>query len=194
MTISEPHADLIKAAYGCKNVFCVTNGYDADDFMQAASSLTEKFTITYTGSLYNGRRDPSTLFETVQRLIKAKKIDKEHIEICFFCPREGWLADEINKYDLNDIVALKGTVPREEALKKQKESQLLLLLFMNAGNEKGVYTGKLFEYLGARRPIISVGGSQGVVKELLQRSMAGRYAENAHELEDSYAALLPGIH
>ncbi len=38
---------------------------------------------------------------------------------------------EIEKYNLKGIVNIYGGVPREEALKMQKESQILLLLLCN---------------------------------------------------------------
>jgi hypothetical protein len=57
--------------------------------------------------------------------------------------------------------------------------------------EKGVFTGKIFEYLAAQRPILSTGGLRGdVVEALLKETRAGIYCpavENIREaLCDSY--------
>jgi hypothetical protein len=72
-----------------------------------------------------------------------------------------------------------GRVAKEVALEKQKESHLLLLLDWDDPNEKGVYSGKVFEYLGARRPILTIGGSIGdVVHKLLIETKAGIQATN----------------
>ena len=50
----------------------------------------------------------------------------------------------------------------------------MLLLNWNDPNEKGVYTGKVFEYLSAKRPILAVGGyGDGVIEELLEKTQAG---------------------
>jgi hypothetical protein len=42
---------------------------------------------------------------------------------------------------------------------------VLLLLLWNDPRERGVYTGKLFEYLGARRPILGIGPADNVAAD-----------------------------
>ncbi len=183
VTISEPLVDVLKSRYLNKDVRCVTNGYDPDDFEASSTGLAENFTITYTGSLYNGKRDPSMLLETIAELIKEGKIARDRAEIRFFGTHEEWLVDDIKKYGLNDVVKVCGLVSREQAIKKQKESQLLLLLLWNDKDEKGVYTGKIFEYLGSQRPILAIGGSGSIVKELLTSTNSGHFAENKRQLK-----------
>ena len=92
--------------------------------------------------------------------------------------------NEIRDTNLNGIVKLLGFIPREQVLQKQRESQLLLLLLWNNPQEVGVYTGKIFEYLAAGRPIIALGGPEkSVVKDLLNETQAGRYASFLEDLE-----------
>jgi hypothetical protein len=50
---------------------------------------------------------------------------------------------------------------------------VLLLLNWVSTEEKGVYTGKVFEYLGAKRPILAIPRLGGVVDELLKETGAG---------------------
>lgn len=173
VTVSEPLANTLRFLHNNKKVFTITNGYDPDDFKIAISNLSGKFTITYTGTLYNGKRDPSLLFEAIKQLADENIMDRNLLEIRFFGQKEDWLIDEVKKYNLESSVNLCGVIPRKEALKKQKESQLLLLLLWNDKNEEGVYTGKIFEYLGARRPVFAVGGNGGVVRELLDKTNSG---------------------
>jgi glycosyltransferase involved in cell wall biosynthesis len=187
VTVSVPLADDLRRLHKKKAVSCITNGYDPDDFMQESSRLTDKFTITYTGQLYNGIRDPSMLFEVILKLIKEDRIKEELIEIRFFGRHEEWLVDEVKKYGLENVVNIFGFVSREDAMKRQAETQLLLLLLWNNKRERGVYTGKLFEYLGSKRPIVAIGGGESIIKGFLRETNAGRYAEDKDELE---AALL----
>ena len=184
VTVSEPLAAILRSFHRNKKVVCVTNGYDDDDFPEIKGGLTDKFTITYTGTLYTGRRDPSSLFRAVRDLIAEGKIKKERMEIRFFVERDEWLHKEAARYGLEDVVAINGFVPRPEALRMQQESQALLLLLWDNPKEEGVYTGKLFEYLGSRRPIIAVGGTGGVVRELLETTGAGRFAADEGSLKD----------
>ena len=76
-------------------------------------------------------------------------------------------------------------VPRQLALEKQRESQLLLLLDWDDPQEKGVYTGKIFEYFGARRPILATGGSRDdVVARLLDETQAGMHAPTVEDIKN----------
>jgi len=59
----------------------------------------------------------------------------------------------------------------------------LLLLEWVDPRAKGVYTGKIFEYLGARRPILSIGYKEGVIARLLQETGAGVQVAQAKEIE-----------
>ena len=70
-------------------------------------------------------------------------------------------------------------------MRRQRESQVLLTLGWSDLRETGQHTGKVFEYLGARRPILAIGGSRGVVTELLERTRTGVHAQSKEELKNT---------
>ncbi|MGQ9608981.1 MAG: glycosyltransferase family 4 protein [bacterium] len=184
LIVVHPLIDVLKTLHNDKKIFCITNGYDKDDFSRVSTKLTDKFTITYTGTLYNGKRDPSLLFEVVESLINDRRIERDLIELRFFGCNESWLLEEIKRLNLQDIVHVYPAVPREESLKMQKESQLLLLLLWNNKDEENILHAKVFEYLGAKRPIIAYGCCQGAARNLLETTNAGKFAENKDSLKD----------
>jgi hypothetical protein len=183
LVTANPLADVLRVLHKNKEIFCITNGYDVDDFHDTTAKLTDKFTITYTGRLYNGKRDPAMLFKVVQQLIAEKRIEGNLVEIRFFGPKEQWLLDEIDKYNLKGVVSVNDFISREKAIEIQKESQILLLLLWNNKDEDGIYPGKVFEYLGAKRPIIAIGRRGSVVQRLLDETNSGKFAEDANTLE-----------
>jgi glycosyltransferase involved in cell wall biosynthesis len=184
VTVSRPLADDLSRLHIHNPVYVITNGFDPEDACFAPPQLTDKFTITYTGGLYNGKRDPSMLFEALKNLIKDGVIDPELVEVRFFGSQDLWLFDEIRDANLDGIVKVFGFVPRDLVLQRQRESQLLLLLLWNNPKEKGVYTGKVFEYLAAGRPIIALGGpKESVVQDLLNETRAGHYILSLEDLE-----------
>ena len=73
-------------------------------------------------------------------------------------------------------------IPRKEIPEKQRQSQLLLLLDWNDPGYGGC-PGKLYEYLAARRPIISTGGCNGAVKNILEETNAGFYCQTETEIK-----------
>lgn len=183
VTVSEPLAAKLKNLHNKELIYAVPNGFDFKEFKSLSENSPEKFTITYAGSLYEGMRDPKILFQAISQLVAEGKVNKNCIRVDFFGPLYKWLLKEVQLYNLEDIVDIHGLLPRSEVLQKEICSSALLLLLWNNPNEAGVYTGKLFEYLGARRPIIAIGGPRGVVKELLEETQAGFYASNLHDLK-----------
>jgi len=188
VSVSDPWADRLRGCYPDKRVFCITNGFDADDFRPKPETLTPAFTITYTGRLYEGKRDPTPLFEAIQELIQEGAVKREAIRVRFYGSIEPWLPVLVRSFGLEDLVELAGTVSRDEALRRQRESQALLMLCWSDLRETGQHTGKVFEYLGARRPILAIGGSRGVVTDLLERTKTGVHARSKEELKDTLRA------
>ncbi|MCS6841315.1 MAG: hypothetical protein NZ701_11090, partial [Roseiflexus sp.] len=69
-----------------------------------------------------------------------------------------------------------------EALAQQRAADVLLLLLWNDPRERGVYTGKLFEYLGARRPILGIGPAGNVAADLIRERRAGLVSADPAEV------------
>ncbi len=181
-TVSENLIQTLKEIHTCGQMHTITNGFNPQE-MNENQNLTEKFTITYTGSFYQGKRDPSTLFIAMQNLISTGKIDSKDIAVRLYGPKEDWIASEIEKYGLQDVVFEYEIIPRNISLEKQRESQLLLLFLWDHPEEIGVFTGKIFEYLAAQRPILAIGGPMGVVKDLLDETNAGMYATSIDDIK-----------
>lgn len=174
VTVSKPLANNLRILHPKKPIFTIMNGFDIDEINKSAIN-NKKFTITYTGNLYYKKRDPELLLKVIRELTDESILKLNDIRINFYGPTQYWLTQKINKYDLDKIVTQHGTVPRGIALKSQRESQILLILDMNGPKEKGIYTGKIFEYLAAKRPILAIGEYRGVLAELLEETNAGYY-------------------
>src|SRR6266404_6292748 len=164
ITVSDPWATRLERRYPEKKIWSITNGFDPDDFDSPAPPLTEEFSITYTGELYAGQRDPTILFEVLSDLIKDGSIPASELRVRFYGHIEAWLPALIDKFGLNEAVA------------HQRESQILLLLPWSNPKETGHHSAKLFEYLAAARPILAMGGSRGVITETLESAEAGFHA------------------
>lgn len=181
VTVSEPLAKKLRLLHRDKSVIAIPSGYDPDEV--ASAPLTEEFTITYTGQLYQGKRDPAPLFRILAELISEGWLDRRDARVRFYGATEYWLEKEVKRFGLEDVVSLLPQVSRSIALERQRESQVLLLLNWDNPEEIGVYTGKLFEYLAARRPILAVGGPRGVVTDLLEETGTGVHVSREEDLK-----------
>ncbi|MCJ7604697.1 MAG: glycosyltransferase [Dehalococcoidales bacterium] len=178
VTVSAPWAKNLGTLHAGKPVHAITNGFDPE-LAGPAEQLTPKFTITYTGNIYTGMQNPSRLFGALRSLIDAGDMDPRDIEVRFYGPEPAWLPDEIDAYGLTGVVTCHGRVPADTAIRKQKESHVLWLMDWDAPEERGVYPLKVFEYLGAERPVLATGGIGGnVIEQLLYATRAGIHALN----------------
>jgi glycosyltransferase involved in cell wall biosynthesis len=158
--VSEPLANILRKKFTTP-VHVIENGYDEDDYNQNIPSYfkDKKKRIVYTGTLYPGMRDPSPLFAAIGLI--AKKIKGNHpmsdFEILFFGRQEDWLDNLIKKYKVAPWVKYMGRVVRDDVLRIQNQADILLFLEWENDSVDGILTGKLFEYLAQRKPILGVG-------------------------------------
>jgi len=186
VTVSQIWADKLSALHKDKTTYTITHGFDPEAANIPPAKLTNKFTITYTGTIYAGKQDPVKLFAALRDLISNRIINPEEIEVRFYGSEQAWFNKEIEQYGLLSIVKHYGRVPKDIALGKQRESQLLLLLDWDDPQEKGVSTAKIYEYLGTRRPILATGGVvDDVVAELLNRTKAGTQASTVEDIKET---------
>lgn len=171
-TVSQPLADDLEAFHQ-KKTDVIFNGFDPE-MINPGLELRDKFTITYTGALYSKEsQDPTMLFTALSELIQENKISESDVMVDFYGPYSDWLDDEISAFNLQNIVIQHGSVPKDEALFLQRSSQVLFVLLWSAENGEGILTGKFFEYLGAKRPILATGKYCGGVTPLLEQTKAG---------------------
>jgi glycosyltransferase involved in cell wall biosynthesis len=184
VTVSDPWAARLQQRYSGKKVYSITNGFDPDDYRSPAPALTAEFSITYTGQLYQGQRDPTVLFEVVRDLVREGSIGAADVRIRFYGVIEPWLPVLVKSYGLEQMVELNGSKPRAAVAEYQRESQILLLLPWSDPRETGHHSAKLFEYLAAGRPILAVGGSRGVLTQSPEETRTGVHALSAAEARE----------
>lgn len=159
-TVSEPLAETLRAKYGDK-VEVIYNGFDPEDYQQLPPEPAFPddgiFRVVYTGSIYAGKQDPTPLFRAMGNLRQAGKISPENFQV-IFCGNNANVDDIARQQGVLDMVLYFGFVPRRQALHMQRDANALLFLEFYSPGLKGILTGKLFEYLYAGPPILSVGG------------------------------------
>lgn len=173
------------AALHKRNVHVVTNGFNPDNISSVPACLTDKFTITYTGTIYTGKQNPGKFLTALRNLIEKKLVDPGDIAVGFYGRNDNWLRNEITVYGLSDIIKQYGTISRSEALERQRESQLLLYLNWDEGKDLRSPL-KFYEYLAAQRPILASGGFSGDdIESMLFETKAGVYAPTVEEIESA---------
>lgn len=182
-TSSGPLSDEMTSLHGRKDIRTIVMGYDPERINEPAVPLTKTFSITYTGIFYGSERNPSKFLVGLREFLKLDSIDPNRIEVRFFGNPDAMVQQEIEMAGLTNIVRQYGSIPWEDALGKQRESQILLHLNWENPNERGAYSGKIAEYLAARRPVLSVGGFGGdVIDDLFRETGCGAYCMTSEQV------------
>jgi len=164
-------------------VHMIPNGFDPEEHNQVGAipaGPSDKLTITYTGQVYPRYRDPKPLFAAIDRLARGGEIDLRELAVNFWCNTPASLKQLSSGFECGRCVSVSQFIPRKEALAIQHGSDVLLMLAH--GTERGVYTSKLLEYLGARRPILCIPGDGDCVDALLRETGAGVSCSSVDEI------------
>ena len=160
------------AALGAKNISVITNGYDEADFNAGHIIPGNQFSIVHIGSI-NRDRNPRLLWQCLSELVKENNHFAESLQIRLVGKTDLDVWNDLEKMVLMPYVERIDYLPHSEAVKEMFSAQVLLLLINNSLNAKGILTGKFFEYLASRRPILAVGPVDGDIASILKETGMG---------------------
>ncbi|MCG2796517.1 MAG: glycosyltransferase [Actinomycetia bacterium] len=185
ITVSEPLADLMKELHGGRpgGVLTITNGFDPDDYPGRQKLKKGAFLITHTGMFYGKKRDPVVILETVEELIDEGAISREDVRLRFYGPEGSELPRIKESLKYREIIEIGGFVPHSESIAHQRESTVLLTPLWEHPYSAMGYGGKVFEYMGSRRPILAWNPAGGVLVDLLRETGAGVSVAERSELK-----------
>lgn len=154
----------------------IMNGYDAEDFNNHSFPKRDKkkLKITYTGS-FLGRITPLYFLNALKSLIINNSVISDHILLNFV----GRFSIDIKNliFELRDQIEINliGSVTHQEAIKYQQNSDLLLLILApevgKYANE--VISGKIFEYMAAKKPVLGLIPSDGPLMNIFHSTNIG---------------------
>ena len=153
----------------------VPNGFDSADFPEIKSHKNERFTLTYTGSLY-GRRNPSSLFAGIEKLLSDGKINKNDFFLKFIGRFGAEVLEMFEKASFKDSIEIITYIPHEKSIEELFGSDSLLLIVDESKESKEIVPGKVYEYIGSKKPVLAIGPTDGAVAELIIETKSGRIA------------------
>ena len=95
------------------------------------------------------------------------------LEIKFIGQVAAEVIQSINQHQLQNNLNLVGSLPHNQVIEQMISSQLLLALLNNTPKNDGIIPGKLFEYIGAQRPIVAIGKPEGDAAKVIKETQAG---------------------
>jgi glycosyltransferase involved in cell wall biosynthesis len=161
------------ARIGNRKIDYISNGFDDEDLhTDIKVDLDKKFTIVHIGMMGKSRNH-SIFWQAISELMEEHQTFAQDVEIKLYGKVDESVPIDIKKYNLEKISTIVSYTPHSEIIKIQMQSRVLYLSINQTANAKGILTGKIYEYLAARRPILCIGPVDGEAAKVLTETGAG---------------------
>lgn len=154
-------------------IFVVPNGYDDEDFINDRVPVETKKIITYTGTI-SEIYDVSGFLDALAGLDDALKKD---ILIRFVGKVPATIANKFREKGFE--VDAVGYVSHAKSIEYLFRSDILLLVIPKVDHNKGILTGKFFEYLASRKPVLAIGPTGGDLAQIVKETNCGKLFDYA---------------
>lgn len=181
-------AERLRQRYG-KPVVQAANGFDPSDFagLDKVEPLDAgKLAIVHAGSTYGGRRSPAPLFAALAAMGETAT----GIAVHFYGEDAAVPASIAEEAGVSHLVKTYPPIPRTEVLRVERAADILLLLRFDTPGERHVVAGKLYEYIGARRPVLCHGQTEGEAAEIIRTHELGLVSNDPGEIAGWLSARL----
>lgn len=175
-TVSRDLAHSFAAKSGQPNdakFFVLPNGYDEADFEHLAYHPGKSFTILHTGNM-QAHQNPKILWQVLKRMIDQEQQFRKIIRVRLVGKTHPDIGEEITRLGLNDVATFDSFKPHKEILPLMKNADLLLMVIPKVERNRGIVTGKFFEYLGANRSVFIIGPPDSEAGKILQSLRSGQ--------------------
>ena len=148
----------------------IHNGYDEEDYLNVYPDKDkENVVIRYLGTMTKSQ-NPKNFFDVISKLncsknkYKVELIGNIHPDVKVYIQNQGF----------EKFVEFISYVNHSEAIQKMVNSHFLLLVIPNTAKNKGIVTGKLFEYIRSMSKIIMIGPLDSDAAEIINDTSSGR--------------------
>jgi len=152
---------------GSKTVV-IPNGFDSEDFQVTNFSPEARKVITYTGTISEAY-DVDSLLLAMQQLGAEWR---EELQIRFVGKVPPTIASRFRETGFE--VELVGYVDHQRSIEYLFQSDLLLLVIPKVANNRGILTGKFFEYLASQKPVLAIGPVDGDLAQIIAETSCGK--------------------
>lgn len=152
------------------NVQVITNGFDELP-TPTEVALDARFSLVHIG-LMNDDRNPTILWQALLELLDEHPELQHDLQIRLIGKISASVQDALSQFDAS-VVKHISYLSHDEVRAEQLSAQVLVLAINKVPTAKGIVTGKIFEYLQAKRPILGIGPRDGDAAEILKDTRAG---------------------
>lgn len=160
-----------------REVAYIPFGYDEQDFSGLTNERSEFFTISHFGT-FGTDRNPRALWQALAEL-KAEHPDLSgHLRIHLAGNVAQSVFDSLTQHGLQNNLYYESFIGKDRLFQQLRNSDVQLVLINEpekglAYNNKGRIPAKVFECIGAQRPILVIGPMDGDVAAIVAETSTG---------------------
>lgn len=150
----------------------ITNGYDPDDYARDDVRTDGCFNLTHTG-LFAADGNPLALWKVLGDKVREDMEFARRLRLRLVGKTDASVIEAIRAAGLSEQLVDLGYQDHRTAVREQTGASVLLLPLREEPEYRATLPGKLFEYLGARRPILGIGQTDGAMARVVAQARAG---------------------
>lgn len=153
-------------------IHIIPNGFDSKDFEREGLNQTPTlFRMVYTGTI-SADYPVENLLNAISHLSQNTNF-RDTFRLDFYGNASELVKKKFHPFS-NLNIHFHAHVSHKESIEKLMEATMLLLIIPNTEKNKGILTGKLFEYLASKKNIIAIGPRDGDASKIIEDCIAGK--------------------
>jgi len=173
VTVTRAMGEMYRERYPHTRTEIILNGFDPEDLPEPFSADPDKLVFTHAG-IFNGPRRPDTFLAGLALAEREDEAVSRDVRVVVAGAGAEFVEAARTAGVRSEVEAL-GYVSHERSLQTVAGADVAVLI-LSAGEESRVsLSGKVFEYIGLRKPILAVVGA-GEAADLVQSLDGGTVA------------------
>lgn len=185
ITISPWHQQCLQSQTTTP-VHLVYNGYDEEEIHFEAQPA-QVFSVAYIGRIIKlSLRQPQLLFQAVSEWLQDGKVDKTKLSLDFYAEpnKESEVRVLAAQYGVNEYLHWHAFIGRQELCATIARTSVLIALGCpRQEGQHGILGTKVFEAIGAEKPLLLVPSDEDSLANLIQETGIGCAASSVTEVK-----------
>ncbi|HYK66082.1 MAG TPA: glycosyltransferase [Patescibacteria group bacterium] len=179
--------------YGTSFAEVIPAAYDPAEWESVADPEPSGFRLCYAGTLYGGRRRLDLLLDAIASLRALAQPAGMAARVDYYGPDAALVQQLAEQRGLGDAVESHGHVGHADVLVALRRAAVLLIILDMRQATISRLGSKIFEYIGAKRPILAIGPTGSAVQHFIARHRIGWFASDAIEAQAALRAAYKAV-